>query len=352
MYGSAATVAVLRGFCILFSPERKVFQTLEKSERISKLFSQFVEGMGERIRFGEPLSKHSSLRIGGPAALWAEPSTQSELVELLSAARKLGIDHTVVGLGSNTLYSDDGIDGLVLRLAGELADWRVDDGVLSVGGGAINAHLVRAMFKMGWVGMEFLALIPGTLGGAVVMNAGTQEKALSEILVDVDVIDPSQPWMVRTMSRKELQMSYRHTSLDPGVVVASARLRVEQGDVEAAALRVREDKDRRNKTQPYRLASVGSTFANPPGDYAGRLIEAVGLKGVAVGGARVSELHGNFFINEDHATTEDFLTLMAMARVRVRQLHQIELRPEVSFVGFDGWSRLAQIEQELEAASC
>ncbi len=329
-----------------------MFQTLEKSEQISNFVSQFVDRMGERICCEEPLSKHSSLRIGGPALLWAEPTTQSELMALLSAARKLGINHTVVGLGSNTLYSDDGIDGLVLRLAGELAQWRVDDGVLSVGGGAINAHLVRAMFKAGWVGMEFLALIPGTVGGAVVMNAGTQEKWLSEILVDVEIVDPSQPRMVRTMSREELQMSYRHTSLDTGVVVASARLRVEQGDVEAAALRVRSDKDRRNQTQPYRLASVGSTFANPPGDYAGRLIESVGLKGVAVGGARVSELHANFFINENNATATDFLTLMAMARVRVRKAHQIELRPEVSFVGFDGWSRLAQLEKDIEAASC
>lgn len=328
-----------------------MFQPLEKSERISKFYSHFVERMGERIRFEEPLSKHSSLRIGGPAALWAEPHTSAELVELLSAARKSGIHHTVVGLGSNTLFSDDGIDGLVLRLAGELANWRVDDGVLSVGGGAINAHLVRAMFKEGWVGMEFLALIPGTLGGAVVMNAGTQDKELSAILIDIEVVDPTQPRMVRTMSREELQMSYRHTALDAGVVVASARLRVEQGDVEAAALRVRADKDRRNLTQPYKLASVGSTFANPTGDYAGRLIEAVGLKGAAVGGARVSELHGNFFINEGNATALDFLTLMAMARVRVRKEHQIELRPEVSFVGFDGWSQLEQIEQELEAAS-
>jgi UDP-N-acetylmuramate dehydrogenase len=338
-------------FVSYFHLRERVFQSLEKSERISKFYSLFVDRMGERIRFEEPLSKHSSLRIGGPAALWAEPNTSSELVELLSAAQDAGIHHTVVGLGSNTLFSDDGIDGLVLRLAGELANWRVDDEVLSVGGGAINAHLVRAMFKEGWVGMEFLALIPGTLGGAVVMNAGTQEKELSSILVDIDVIDPTQPRMVRTMSREELQMSYRHACLDTGVVVASARLRVQQGDVEAAALRVRADKDRRNLTQPYKLASVGSTFANPPGDYAGRLIEAVGLKGVAVGGARVSELHGNFFINEDNASALDFLTLMAMARVRVRKAHQIELRPEVSFVGFDGWSQLAQIEQELEAAS-
>jgi UDP-N-acetylmuramate dehydrogenase len=142
-------------------------------------------------------------------------------------------------------------------------------------------------------------------------------------------------------------MSYRHAKLAPGAVVVRGEVTLEVGDADEARERVRADKERRDKTQPYRLASVGSTFANPPGDFAGRLVEAAGLKGHRVGGARVSELHANFFINEEHASARDFLSLMALARVRVRQRFGVELRPEVRFVGFDGWSAMVALEAEL-----
>jgi UDP-N-acetylmuramate dehydrogenase len=217
-----------------------------------------------------------------------------------------------------------------------------------VGGGVVNAHLVRGLLKSGWTGMEFLSLIPGTFGGAVAMNAGTKDKELSAILVEFEILDPAQPRTVRTMTPQLAQMAYRHTEIPEGGIILGGRIVLENGDVVMAEQAVRQDKDRRNATQPYRLASVGSTFANPPGDFAGRLIQDVGLKGSAQGGARVSELHANFFINENQATAEDFLTLMARARVAVRQKFGVELRPEVCFVGFDGWSRLLEIEAELE----
>ncbi len=184
------------------------------------------------------------------------------------------------------------------------------------------------------------------------MNAGTRETELSEILRHVDLIVPSEPRTVSTVTPDRLHMAYRHSKLpETGSVVVGGGISVRRGDVDAASVRVKEDKDRRNRTQPYRLASVGSTFANPEGDYAGRLIDEVGLKGHREGGARISELHANFFINEESATSDDFLKLMARARHEVREAFGVELRPEVQFVGFDGWTRMLEIEAELAGGS-
>jgi UDP-N-acetylmuramate dehydrogenase len=301
----------------------------------------------EHVKYGEPMSKHSSLRIGGPAFAWIEVSTISQFMQVRQIARAIGKDVVVVGLGSNSLFPDEGLDVFAVRFVGELADWKTGaDGLIDVGAGAVNAHLVRGLLKEGWVGMEFLTLIPGTFGGAVAMNAGTREAELSGILKTVEVAMPDED-ASRVLSINELAVGYRCGGLPAGSVVLRGQIHVVQGDVEEAAARVKADKDRRNLTQPYRLASAGSTFANPPGDAAGRLIEAAGLKGTAIGGARVSELHANFFINEHNARAEDFLRLMALARVRVREQFGIELHPEVQFVGFDGWTRLTQFEQEV-----
>lgn len=303
----------------------------------------------EHVRFGEPMSKHSSLRIGGPVWAWIEVGTNAQFLEVRQFAARNKKDIVVVGLGSNSLFPDQGLDAIAVRFVGELADWKTfEDGIVDVGAGAINAHLVRALLKKGWVGMEFLTLIPGTFGGAVAMNAGTREADLSGILRSVEVVLPGEKTS-RSLSVDELSPRYRHGGLPNGAVVLRGMIQATRGDVDEAAARVKADKDRRNLTQPYRLASAGSTFANPPGDAAGRLIEAAGLKGTAIGGARISELHANFFINDDGAAADDFLRLMALARVRVRQQFGIELHPEVQFVGFDGWARLTQFEQE---ASC
>ncbi len=306
------------------------------------------------LRTEEPLSKHSWLRIGGPARFWVEVGTIEDLWSFLAAIEDAPL--FCVGLGSNTLFPDAGIDGVVMRLVGDLAKWSLksesqDQAVFEVMGGAINAHLVRSLLKKGWVGAEFLRLIPGTFGGGVVLNAGTKEKELTEILGAAWLAIPEknkERWTVEERSAEELKMRYRHASLPEGALVLGGRIAVKRGDVDVARKLVKDDKERRNRTQPYRLASVGSTFANPPGDYAGRLIEAVGLKGHAIGGAQVSSLHANFFINDSDATAEDFLSLMALARYRVRRDFNIEMRPEVRFVGFDGRARMRDLEQQWE----
>jgi UDP-N-acetylmuramate dehydrogenase len=315
------------------------------------------ETFGDQFKRDEPLSRHSSLRIGGPAAYWLEVASYEELRVAWGFAADNGLPLELVGLGSNVLFPDEGIAGVVVRLVGDFADWEVqaiDDrrAHVSVGAGAVNAHLVRGLLKDGWIGMEFLVLIPGTFGGAIAMNAGTREKELSSILRRVELFAPDEPGMATVLNASDIEISYRHTALPEGSIVTGGVIEVRRGDVDIAWERVRADKERRNETQPYRLASAGSTFANPEGDYAGRLIDEAGLKGFAVGGARISPLHANFFINEEDASAEDFIRLMATARVRVRQKYGVELRPEVQFVGFDGDARLQAIEHEIEKQGC
>lgn len=311
------------------------------------------EAGSSRLLRGEALSRRSSLRIGGPARFWAEVGSIKDLRLLLAA---LGADSfECVGLGSNALFSDDGIDGLVIRLVGDFARWQVreesDGAIAQVMAGAINAHLVRGLLNEGFIGAEFLSLIPGTFGGAVALNAGTKEVELKEILCTVWLATPdeeSRCWRVEEVEAAQLGLTYRKAHLPKGAMILGGTIRLCRGDVAQARQRVRDDKERRNRTQPYRLASLGSTFANPDGDFAGRLIEAVKLKGTAFGGARISDHHANFFINEADGSAEDFLRLMALARHRVRQQFGIELRPEVKFVGFDGWAKLLEFEQELD----
>lgn len=315
--------------------------------------------LGVDLSAHEPLNRHASLRVGGPASVWAEVGTAAGLKAVLSTAVSEDWPYYVVGLGSNVVFPDEGIDGVVIRLVGELAEWAIEEtrevdgsqrAVVEVGAGAVNAHLVRGLLDAGWVGAEFLNLIPGTFGGAVALNAGTKEAELRSILREVDLMvrgsGDDDRFERRRLQPDALNLTYRHSELPDGAVVVGGRIEVRRGDTQAASERIQKDRERREETQPYRLASVGSTFANPEDGYAGALIDEAGLKGTRIGGARISEHHANFFINEDDASSEDVLRLMALARVRVRQQFGIELRPEVRFVGFDGWSRLEAYERE------
>ncbi len=285
-----------------------------------------VEEAGRaRARFARP---------SAPAALarwFAKPETVDELQTLLRWARDEGHAVETIGLGSNILVHDDGVDALVLRLGGELATARVEGASLLAGGGATNAVCVHRARAAGLAGFEFAAAIPGTGGGGVRMNAGAWGREFVDVLVDAVVVDADE---VRTVAVAELELAYRHSSLGPGQVVAEARLRARAGSPGGIKEEVGELLAQRKPTQPTNKRTFGSVFKNPGLELgAGRAIEQCGLKGHRIGGARISPVHANFVENAGDATSADALALMAEARRRVREEFGIALEHEVRFLG-------------------
>jgi UDP-N-acetylmuramate dehydrogenase len=283
------------------------------------------------IEEGVPLARHTTLGTGGPARFFARPRTLDELHELLAWAHDQGHAVEAIGLGSNLLAHDDGVDALVLRLAGELAEARVEGTTLVAGGGATNAVCLHRARDAGLGGLEFASAIPGTAGGGVRMNAGAYGSDWRAVLVDAVVVDAAG---ARTLGVEELDLSYRHSGLAPGEVVAQVRFALEPRPADEIRARVAELLAQRKATQPTTKRTFGSVFKNPPGERgAGALIEACGLKGHRIGGAVISERHANFVENAGGARSADALALMAEARRRVHERFGIVLEHEVRFLG-------------------
>ena len=280
-----------------------------------------------------PLAKRTYWRVGGPADALATPGDADTLARLLRVAAEHDTPVFPLGNGSNLLVSDHGVRGVVVVLAGELTDAHADGDVLTAGGGAKIAVLLARAAKHRWAGLEMLAGIPGTLGGAVRMNAGTALGEISDRLIDVDVALPDGSVVTRPLDA--LDMRYRHCTLPAGGVVARVRLQV-GGDWEESEARMRHHLERRKATQPLDLPSCGSTFKNPPGDAAGRLIEACGLKGYTVGGAQVSPKHANFVVNLGGATAADIDAVIRHAQAEVLRQHGVTLEREVQYAGVWG----------------
>jgi UDP-N-acetylmuramate dehydrogenase len=277
------------------------------------------------------LARFTTIGTGGPARWFARPANLAELEQLLGWAAAEGAAVETVGLGSNLLVHDDGVEALVLHLEGELADVRVEGDLLVAGGGATNAVCLHRARDADRGGLEFASAIPGTVGGGVRMNAGAYGVEFRDVLVDALVVDADG---VRTLDPQELDLSYRHSSLRLGQVVAGVRLRLEPRPSAEVKAGVSELLARRKATQPTTKRTFGSVFKNPPGGRgAGQLIEACGLKGHRVGGALISPRHANFIENAGGATSTDALALMAEARRRVRDRFGVELEHEVRFLG-------------------
>lgn len=277
------------------------------------------------------LARYTTIGTGGPARWFGQPETVDELHGLLRWAGEHGAAVEVIGLGSNLLVHDDGIEALVLKLAGELAAATVDGETLVMGGGAPNAVGLHRARAAGLGGFEFASAIPGTAGGGVRMNAGAYGREWRDVMIDAVVVDASGP---RTVAVGELGLSYRHSNLEPGQVVAQVRFGLEPSSTEAVKEKAAELLAQRKATQPTNKRTFGSVFKNPDeGPGAGRLIEECGLKGHRIGGAIISPRHANFIENADSATTADCLTLMAEARRRVHEQFGVELEHEVQFLG-------------------
>lgn len=277
------------------------------------------------------LARLTTIGTGGPARWFARPETIEQLHELLRWADEHRHPVEVIGLGSNLLVHDDGVDALVLKLAGALAAAEVDGELLVMGGGAANAVGLHRARAAGLGGFEFASAIPGTAGGGVRMNAGAYGREWRDVMVDAVVVDASGP---RTVPVEDLDLSYRHSGLAHGQVVAQVRFRLEPSSTEAVKAKAATLLAQRKATQPTNKRTFGSVFKNPDeGPGAGRMIEECGLKGHRIGGAIVSPRHANFIENAGGATTADCVTLMAEARRRVREGFGVSLVHEVQFLG-------------------
>jgi UDP-N-acetylenolpyruvoylglucosamine reductase len=283
------------------------------------------------IEEGVALARMTTIGVGGPARAFARPESVDELTEALRFARDEGLDVLPVGLGSNLLAADEAIEALVLRLEGELAVVEIEGDVLRAGGGAANAVCLHRARDAGLGGLEFACAIPGTAGGGVRMNAGAYGRDWADILVRVLVVTADGEMWVR---RDELGLSYRHSSLAPGQVVARVEYRLEPRPANDVRATVRALIAQRKATQPTNKRTFGSVFKNPPGDVgAGRMLELCGLKGYRIGGAIISPRHANFIENADAATSADCVSLMIEARRRAHEQFGVVLQREVVFAG-------------------
>ena len=283
------------------------------------------------IEYGFPLSRLTTIGTGGPAAALARPGTVAELEEAIAWAAERDMGVVAIGLGSNVLAADHGVDALVLRLEGELAAVEVDGDRLVAGGGATNAVCLHRARSAGLGGLEFACAIPGTAGGGVRMNAGAYGTDWAAILERALVVSSEgSGWLTAI----ELGLSYRHSALEPGDVVAHVEYRLAPRPPEEIKADVAELVARRKATQPTNKRTFGSVFKNPPGELgAGHLIEACGLKGHRVGGALISPRHANFIENAGNATSADCIALMGEARRRVREQFGVALEQEVVYLG-------------------
>ena len=286
---------------------------------------------GLELRVEEPMSRHTSFRIGGPVPLMALPQTTQEAAAALEAARTLGVPYFVMGKGSNLLVSDEGFPVFVIKCCMSTVE-RLGKTTLYAGSGASLAQIAVFALEQGLGGMEFAHGIPGTLGGAVFMNAGAYDGEMAQIVTSVDCI--SERGRLERLSGDELAFSYRSSvfSREPRLILG-ATLELAPRDPEAIRGTMMELAERRRSKQPLEYPSAGSTFQRPPGQFAGALIEGCGLKGCCQGGAQVSEKHAGFVVNTGGATCEDVLAVMRRVRDTVLAETGVLLEPEVRLLG-------------------
>ncbi len=286
------------------------------------------------IHQGESLSKHTSYRVGGNAQLYAEPKSWEDIQALFEWIQQQDVPFTCLGRGSNLLVSDQGIEGLVLNTC-HFKEYDLDeeDHTITVGAGYPLPTLAWKAAKRGWQGLDWAVGIPGTLGGAVVMNAGAHEGSISDVLVNAVVADSDGT--IRTLSRDDLQYAYRASNLQKEkALVLKASLALQPGQSKEKMVNLTTQNFRRRKqTQPYDKPSCGSVFRNPKPQAAGWLIEQLGLKGYQIGGAQVAHRHANFIINSGNAKAQDVFNLIEYVQEKVEQHWSILLHPEVKVLG-------------------
>ncbi|MDS1029578.1 UDP-N-acetylmuramate dehydrogenase [Bacillota bacterium LX-D] len=297
-------------------------------EKAASLLRPRLKG---ECRLNEPLKKHTTWRIGGPADLLIFPKCKEDIIAVLQFSNEQQLPLYILGNGSNVLVLDKGVRGIVLKTCG-LNSLNVNGEIIKAGAGVLLPHLAKVALEHSLSGLEFIAGIPGTVGGAVTMNAGAYGSTIGNVLQSIQVTDLTGK--VFTLNREEANFTYRSSSIkDLGYIVLEAEFILKHGNKEQISHVMQLNMESRKKKQPLNLPNAGSTFVNPPGYAAGYLIEQVGAKGLKKGGAQVSEKHANFIVNYDHASAKDVLELIAQVKDRVYQRYGIHLQTEIKVLG-------------------
>lgn len=297
-----------------------------------KLQDVFAGCTDRPLLLDEPMSRHTSFRIGGPADMMAMPKNETELCNLLQKAAANNIPVTLIGNGSNLLVRDKGIRGLVIKLGNMLNEIKAEENGIIFGSGVSLALASRKAAENSFTGMEFAVGIPGSIGGAVYMNAGAYDGEMANVVTSVRVMDAAGK--VTVLSADDLQFSYRKTALqNSGLIVTSVTVTLKKAKQSDIYAKMDDFSQRRISKQPLELPSAGSMFKRPPGYFAGTLIDQTGLKGYTVGGAQVSEKHAGFVVNIGNATAADVLQLIKDVQDRVMAAHGVYLQPEVLVIG-------------------
>ena len=286
----------------------------------------------DNVRLHEPMKKHTTFRIGGPADYYLCPHSTEELQKILQICRENKLEFFIFGNGSNLLVSDKGYRGVVIQLWKNFSDIETEDNTITVKAGALLSKVAAEALEESLTGMEFASGIPGTMGGAVMMNAGAYGGEMKDIIREVTVL--TREGELLTLSKEEMNFGYRTSVVkEKGYVVISAVLQLRKGDREEIRKVMDELKERRVTKQPLDMPSAGSTFKRPEGYFAGKLIMDAGLRGFSVGGAQISEKHCGFVVNKGDATAADVLGLIGEVQKRVQEKFGVALEPEVKFLG-------------------
>jgi len=294
--------------------------------------AELVNILKESVNFNVAMNSYSTFRVGGKAEAICFIHELNEFKRLLSFLNSEIIPWMVIGRGSNLLVTDKGINGVVMILKGKLADVREEDNnILAAGGGLSITRLLKYCVQQGLSGMEFMSGIPGTLGGAVIMNAGAYGKEIGEQILNVGIVNSEGE--TKEMKHSQIPFAYRKASMPEKSIIYSVTIKLKKDKRELIKERIENNLNERKETQPLDLPSCGSVFKNPDGDYAGRLIEQCGLKGKCIGGAMVSPKHANYIVNTGNARSSQILELMEHVKRKVRDKTGIMLEPEIRVVG-------------------
>ena len=297
------------------------------------LYNELLKIMSEeQVKTEEPMKNHTTFRVGGPAEFFVMPRSAEEVKKVINLCRRESFPYYIIGNGSNLLVSDQGYRGVVLQIYKEMSYIEIEENVIVAQAGALLSAIANKALENGLTGFEFAAGIPGTLGGACVMNAGAYGGEMKDVLEEVTVL--TEEGEVLIIPKENLELGYRTSIIArKGYIVLEARIQLREGEKEAIKSLMEELKDKRVSKQPLEYPSAGSTFKRPEGYFAGKLIQDAGLRGFSVGGAQVSEKHCGFVINRENATAADVAELMRQVSARVEEEFGVKLEPEVKRLG-------------------